>query len=337
MAVRKLRAELSATIKGEHPDTLRLLLATILLATTEVSIQIFPLERKCKTNQLKGVNGNTQGAAHCHLRASQTIVSTTLASTANSADQELRSFLIESYAYLTLVANITFGDDRVSYDLLMDPLLSSLEQHRPKGTYGTMMGCAHGLFELIPSICRLAHARMGGNLHGMASAESLAQYSWLEQRIRTWTVPGNLLGGGEWFDQLSTAAYIYKYALLVFLHTAFHCSPIADDQVISRLQPEIDAIIPLALQLLPYDDPSPLANILLWPAIIVGSCLRHGEQQRLLQTTLTGHPFNLAITDRAARLLGLLWNEHAEPAKPLFGPMGLQIIMEKYKINLSMA
>lgn len=219
----------------------------------------------------------------------------------------------------------------------MDPLLSSLEQHRPKGTYGYMMGCAHGLFELIPSICRLAHARTQEMSHGMVTAESLAECSRLEQKIRTWTIPDDLLSEGVWFQQLSTAAYIYQCAPLAFLHTSFHGSPAADDQIISRLQPEIDTIFRLALQLLSCEDLSPFTNTLLWPTIIVGSCVRHPEQQRLLQTMLKGHPFNLAITDQAALLLDLLWNEHLEHGAPLFGPMGLPLVMEKYDISLCMA
>lgn len=310
-----------------------------LLATTEVSYrEDFSLGKTGKTNWFKkSVAGHAQSAANYHLCASQPLVSAMLASMANNpGDQELESFLFESYAYLILVANITFTSGHAS-GLITDPLLWSLEQHLPKGTYGSMMGCAHGLFELIPSICCLAYARLQETQHGMISIGSLTQYSQLETRIRTWTAPGELLGGGEWFEQLLTAACIYQRALLVFLHTAFHCSPIADDDVVSMLQPELDAIFSLAQRLLLWEGSSPLLNILLWPAMIAGSCLRHPEQRQFPRTTLTGNPFSLAITDRAALLLDLLWNEPCEPGQDLFGPMGLQIIMDKYEMNLCMA
>jgi len=239
------------------------------------------------------------------------------------------------YAYLVLVSNITFTGDGASHGLLDDPLLSSLEPHRSDGTYGSMMGCAHGLFELIPSICRFASTRMQEIPYDVVSTESLAQYSQLEQKIRTWTVPGDLTCEGYWFEQLSAAAHIYQHALLLFLHTAFLCSSTVDDRAVSWLQPEIDTIFLLAQQLLTAEDPSPLANTLLWPTIIMGSCLRRPEQQRLLCTTLMNH--NLAITDKAALLLDRLWTEGTENGNPLFGPIGLKFVMDKYRIHICMA
>jgi len=286
---------------------------------------------------IKSISGNTQGAVFYHLRASRPFVSAALASTPSPANRELCSFLIELYAYMILVTNITFDGDCVSQGLLQDPLLSSLEQLRPERTYGFMMGAAHGLFELIPGVCRLANKRLQERSQEIIPLESVSQYSLLEQAIRNWQIPSDLQGEGEWPEQLSTAAHIYKYALLIFLHTAFHCSPVADDQIINKLQPEIDVMFPLAQRLLSYETYPPLFTTMLWPTMVVGSCVRHPVQRELVRNALLGSPFKMAIIDQAALLLDLLWSQNAESENPLFGPMGLQIVMQENGISFCMA
>lgn len=246
-------------------------------------------------------------------------------------------FLTETFAYLALVANITFTGDCVKCGLLTDPLLSSLEALRESGSYGQMMGCAHGLFELIPAICNFAQKRLKESDHGIPSEESKAEFLHLDTRIREWTVPKDIPDTGGWFEQLSTAANIYRYALLIFLQTAMHCSPIADTNIISNVQPIVDEAFTLGWQLLAHPDQSPLWNTLLWPYIIVGSCTYGTEQRQQILRVLTGHPFKLAITDQAARLLSLLWEERTDQGQSLIGPLGLQIVMDKYDFNLCVA
>ncbi|KIW99074.1 uncharacterized protein Z519_00737 [Cladophialophora bantiana CBS 173.52] len=317
LALRQLRRELSEAVGANGEEELRFLLAANLLAT------------------LEAIGGNTHGAALYHLRASQPFLSAALTASSKSAHRELISFLVESHAYMTLVANITFPSDSVLQDLLTDPLLSSLEQLRSEGTYGVMFGCAHGLFQLIPSIYTLAKTRMQETEHGAVSSDALAQYSYIEQQIRCWRVPSDLQVQGEWFDQLSTAAEIYRHALLIFMHTAFECSPTATEEIMRKLQPEIDAVFPLAQRLFSYESFPPVATIMLWPAIILGSCLRRSEDRRLLRNILLDFPLRMGIVKQAASLLDLLWNDAADDT--LFGPMGLYIVMVKNGINFCMA
>ncbi|KIW11212.1 hypothetical protein PV08_10512 [Exophiala spinifera] len=317
LALRQLRRDLSKAMDASAEEKLRLLLATNLLAT------------------LEAVGGNTHGAAFYHLHASQPFLPAAFTAPLKSTQAELVSFLAESHAYMCLVANITFPSDEVAQSLLTDPFLSSLEHLRAEGTYGVMFGCAHGLFQLIPSICNLATTRIQEKQHGVASSDTLALYYHLEHQIRSWRVPSDLSVQGEWYDQLSAAAEIYRHALLIFTHTAYECSPTATEETMSKLQPEIDAVFPLAQQLFSYGSFPPMATIMLWPAMVLGSCLRRLEDRRLLREVLLDFPLRMGIVRQAAALLDLLWDDAADDQ--LFGPLGLHVVMAKNGISFCMA
>lgn len=190
---------------------------------------------------------------------------------------------------------------------------------------------------MIPSICALGQQRLQERNQGTVSFDSYAKYASLERRICTWQTPAGLKMEDEWAEQLSTAADVHKHVLLIFLHSAFHGSPVADDEIMTKLQPELDSLLLITQRLLSYDAQAQLLSNMLWPLVIVGSWLSDPDQQQMLRDIIAGSPFRMALIDKVMLLLELLWNQESHSDACLFGPVGVQVIMERYNLEIVVA
>jgi hypothetical protein len=75
-----------------------------------------------------------------------------LAQSSNQAGHELPGFLLETYAYLVAVVNITANTDSDPQTVIFDPFSNALNEYRDSKIYGATMGCAQDLFEIIPLV-----------------------------------------------------------------------------------------------------------------------------------------------------------------------------------------
>ncbi|KAK6378972.1 hypothetical protein LTS17_006675 [Exophiala oligosperma] len=316
LALSQLRREISHSDAGQ---SIRFLLATLLLTLVEA------------------INGNDHGAAALHLRASQPLVSAALTASSSFDNDAIKSFLVEWYVYLNLVSNFTFKSDHPFHGSSTDHWLPSLEHIMQQNSSSTFFGLSQGLFRMIPSICALGQQRLQERNQGTVSFDSYAKYASLERRICTWQTPAGLKMEDEWAEQLSTAADVHKHVLLIFLHSAFHGSPVADDEIMTKLQPELDSLLLITQRLLSYDAQAQLLSNMLWPLVIVGSWLSDPDQQQMLRDIIAGSPFRMALIDKVMLLLELLWNQESHSDACLFGPVGVQVIMERYNLEIVVA
>jgi hypothetical protein len=99
------------------------------------------------------ISGNLEGNVFHHLRASLALAVMELQRLSSENENTLRGFVLEQYAYLVLVGNITIISEVGQRSIELDPFLFSLESLAEHPTFGFMFGCAYELFGMIPRIC----------------------------------------------------------------------------------------------------------------------------------------------------------------------------------------
>ncbi|RDW57250.1 hypothetical protein BP5796_12700 [Coleophoma crateriformis] len=308
LALRSIKQALPGVMKGQRTNILHLLLTTLLLC------------------QVERISGNSEGAVFHHLRASRQLILLDLRDNKNT-DNELRGFLLEIYTYLVLVANITLDFESSSRTIVLDPIIFSFQNLQQYPTFGVMFGCAYKLFEVIPAICNLGRQRLLEEKRGLCSQESISQYKSLENEIRDWRPPEDLEPGHENTKQLINAAVIYQHGLWIFLHTSFYASDIKHETLVAKVDRLVEEMFRLLDSL-----STKAASTVLWPSIIMGSCIRAPKQQKLLRQMWQISPFRMTILGRTIQLLNWLWED-----PDAYGPLGLERVMKIHRVNFCMA
>lgn len=247
--------------------------------------------------------------------------------------KRIKGFALEVYSYLVLANSITpYGRDE-SRTIPFDSFCTSLEFLREYETFGVFVGCGQGLFEIIPQISIFAMNRLAEEDAGSCdlSADSQSTYKALETALTEWQSPPVGAEMAQWEAQHVCAGEMYRQALLIFLRASMCGSVVSNPKVMVKIQKHIDVVFPL---LLPLTE-SPFMTIMLWPTMIIGSCLICEHQRRETLNRLT-HETKIDIYQvfQAARLLELLWQDDDPCA---YGPFGLDFVMRKNHINFSMA
>ncbi|KAE8446358.1 hypothetical protein EG329_012107 [Mollisiaceae sp. DMI_Dod_QoI] len=288
---------------------------------------------------IEAVSGNVHGAIFHHLRASRHFALALLKKSKAQFVDGHRAFLIELYAYLALVSNVTLNLGSIDRSIPFDGFLSSLESIGENKSFGPMFGCAHGIFQLIPRVCQLGYQRRLDQQKSTPSTTTDLEYVLLEEDIENWEPEMERYGTAESPNHLLAAGQIYQYALLTFLHASYYGSDVTNATLLKKA----DILIERLFQLIKerrwqqIDQPKrmpAIATTLLWPYIIMGSCMREPEHQIHIRTMLLRSPFEMTIVSRALQILEWLWVDSSEYA---YGPYGLEIIMKKYGVNMCMA
>jgi hypothetical protein len=200
--------------------------------------------------------------------------------------------------------------------------------------YGSMLGCAQNLFEMIPAICKFGYTRIqeqrNDTYNGEHFAESITTYKLLEARILGWRSPENIAEKDEFTKDRVIAAKIYQQSLLIFLHSNYYSSQVSDPIFLSLIDKSLNAIIPLVM-LLPLD--SPILTTFMWPVMIIGSCIREPLLRNLLLGRIRDSQFNMTMIGKGIQLLEWLWEDEDST---VFGPYGLGLVMKKHKVTYCM-
>ncbi len=212
--------------------------------------------------------------------------------------------MIEVYGYLASISNITFNTTSDERAVTYDASIYSIKQWQDCQSYGVMFGYASDLFKLIPQVCHFGRDRFLEEANsGGLSANSLAIYRALETQISSWEIPREQTGHREMVPATACAAYIYQEALLIYLHEGFYASDVANLAFRQKLDRSITKLIPLLESIQQMPSISSLCSILLWPSVILGSCIHLPEQRQHIREMISSWPGNMAIVDRALQLL----------------------------------
>lgn len=282
------------------------------------------------------------GGTIMHIRAGKAFIRQLLsASSRTSSLQELYGLAFELYAYLALIASPTpySNGTESELDTRSSSLLPSWDMLRDYGVFGVIVSPIHQFLEIIPRVVTLCTRRQIEMTFDECSSESWAEFISLIGLIET-------IGHGDDEDdndaldptlnlehrQSLSVSAVYRHALAIFTYDAMWCGAIAGDE--SQLS-TVRGHALSALALIPSLMDTHLRNILLWPTIVVGSCLLHEEERdviRLLWSNQGREPVFLLM--KMKTMLESLWAEN-DPV--FFGPYGLQKHMMSHQTVIYLA
>jgi hypothetical protein len=257
------------------------------------------------------------------LRASSHFVRLLLTLNPSQVEPDVRSFLLETYTYLISVVNFTANTDSDYRTVIFDPCTEALESLQHSKVSGALLGCAQDLFKLIPSICKFGYRRLNEEKNQKFSFETIALYKSLESKIQDWQPPKVIDREDFSTKDRITAAKIYQQALLVFLHGNYYGSKVMDPKFLALVDTSLAKSLPFIGDI---SDDSPIMTTLLWPGLVLGSCLQQPLHRMLLRDRLLGSPFNMMLVSQTVHILEWLWEEGE------FGPYGLGAVMKRHKI-----
>lgn len=237
----------------------------------------------------------------------------------------LYGLIMEVYAYVVLSNCITPYGMNQTRTLIYDPFLQSLDDLQQFGAFGSMLNGVHTVFEIIPQISLFAAEQKTQNNSGQY-LDRLRTYNNLKRIILNWSPSPPPPQYDNDSSQRTTALMVYRYALLIFLETALSPVTVHDNARKRDLQFYIDA----GMAGLREFSTSHYASIMLWPSLIVGSCMKQEEQRNLLKDLLDHNHFHMKNTGQAGKLLELLWAVDNEDTA---GPYGIGLVMDKYGFN----
>jgi hypothetical protein len=292
-----------------------------------------------------------------------------------NAYTDAEGLALETYAYLALVSQICPNAAYMDRLVADDDFLFSLQWLRKYPSFGTFFSHGVDLFEMIPVVNQLARERMAlwrlARLQDGSKRNTLAfdeagsartalelQSSMLQKRaqrmadyLSSWKSPPVPAASAGYELEHRLCGEVYRTGLLVFLDAC--CLEYSDQDVIvapgpgseyerayprpspvrvAEIQRLVDARSFFARKLIF----SPYGCTILWPTIIASSCITDPARQKVLldSTTDPASPFaNHPLVLQVAQVLRLLWNDERQ----LYGPFGLELIMKRHEINLSMA
>ncbi|PLB48912.1 hypothetical protein P170DRAFT_358100 [Aspergillus steynii IBT 23096] len=267
------------------------------------------------------VSGNIDGSPFAHLRATRQLVldlRSKCRESMSAAEKKLYGFIIEVYSYVVLCNSITPFNMNRNRTLIYDTFLQNLDDLQDFGAFGVMFSGGHHFFELISSISLFAARDL--------NTDRNEEYRQLKVRIDALRPPVPEEPETQLHPECNATLEVCRIALLAFLETA--ASPFSkyDTLRIQHLQPLLD----VAVLNLPLILPSNYSCIIMWPVMIIGSCLIEEEQRGVISHMLLHNQYGMKNTVQASMLLESLWKDPDEHA---FGPYGLGIMMNRHNLD----
>jgi hypothetical protein len=261
------------------------------------------------------------GGAILHIRAGKKVIPKLLsaASSKTNSMRTLCGITFELYTYLSLITTPTPYDNGTPSELdTRNSLLLSWELLKGHEDFGVIVSPIHRYLEIIPQVVALCTRRQSELIFNECSSESLMLFNELMaiiDAIGCEDDSGSTLNL-EARHSLAISA-IYRHALTIFAFDAMWCGTIASDE--SRLSVVRQHAL-WALKLLPTLMNTHYRNLLLWPTIVIGSCLLNEEELNIIRSVLSIRQ-PIFVIMKMRMILERLWAEN-DPV--YFGPYGLQ-------------
>lgn len=298
--------------------------------TSPYLLQMYPAQ------PLQGVQGDVHGAVYHHIRASRQYVVSLKETAQNPSSDKLlhiRGFLLEMYAFLALKLAITPRGALEHHTVQLDPFLESLDFLSQYKSRGFLLGFGHGLFALIPEVSKIVEDRRLEESSNTTSKTLYESYKHLVAKLDAFDAFSDVLEGEGFcpaFEQ-GPAAAIYKSALIIYLHSAFHEDILSNLDLVAEIEKRINKTLPLCWAI--YSSTSPLRRMMLWPAAIIASCCRTPIHMEAFRYGLNFNPRATGGVKATATAVELLWAD-ADPRA--YGPRGLSMVMKKHGLSFSM-
>ena len=274
------------------------------------------------------------GGAILHIRAGKKIIPRLLSPPSTmSSMRTLWGVSFELYTYLALITTPTPYNNGTESELdTRNSLLLSWDLLKQHGVFGAIVSPIYRCLEIIPRVVTLCTRRQAELTFNECSSESLMLFSELMDMIDTLGCEDDLSGSAPDLEtrySLSILA-VYRHALTIFAYDAMWCGTIAEDE--TRLSIVRQHSLS-ALTHLPTLMDTHHRNILLWPTIVIASCLLN-EWERDIVRSIMFVKEPIFVVTKMRMMLEKLWAE-SDPA--YFGPYGLHKHMLSHETVIYLA
>jgi hypothetical protein len=284
--------------------------------------------------------GDARGVLLCHLQACRELLQLSQRKSI-TIDPAVLAFILELYLYTSAIGTTFVYDDR-SARLTFDSEYDLLQSLRCDSRgYGFMVGYAGKLFQLLPRLgqtvgrwisqdCDLESSSTDGAFLSFQaelwnwepSYDQDTKMSSLSDTIADRSEPQSILR--RWHHEAQVVAEIYHQALLALLYTGRHGRRPPDEALFALIDPLIDEFLRLRATLPPE---SPVWSMMLWPTVMIGSCMRRPDYQMLI----TDKDCCMLTVLKAFNVLQQIWDDEREI---VFGIVGLSMVCTSQKITL---
>jgi hypothetical protein len=264
------------------------------------------------------------GGAIMHIRAGKKFLPRLLSpSSPISSMRTLWGVSFEFYTYLALITTPTPYNNGTNSELdTRTSLLLSWDLVKEFGVFGVIVSSIYRCLEIIPRVVTLCARRQAELIFNQCSSESLMIFAEVMDLIDAIRCEDDLSGSSlnpETRHSLSVLA-VYRHALTIFAYDAMWCGAIVEDE--TRLSIVRQHSLS-ALTLLPTLMDTHHRNILLWPTIVIGSCLLNESERDIVRSILMVREPIFVVTNMKM-MLEKMW---AENDSAYFGPYGLHEYM----------
>ncbi|KAF8853556.1 hypothetical protein BDZ45DRAFT_628908 [Acephala macrosclerotiorum] len=323
LAVRGLRTHLSNNEHRSVENTLHMLFITM-------GICMIELMSSAPTDKI-----------FHHLLASRHLIFNILSSPTLLIDPDhvsLFGYLFELYSYHALggsVHTLQQLDSPVAHSILnLDFFLGSFDSTIQYPFYSPTFGSrGHLLSAFAPPIASLIKVRLSESEVNLEENPQIhILYQTLASQLQAWQPPQSQ-PDIEIPPEKAAAVIIYQSALLIYLHSALLSpSPLTSPSPVAQaILTEIQIRIEICLPLLSPLYPSRMEGVLLWPALIIGSCLRKEEERNILRAAKGRARYKLTTVVWVDEILERLWKaaeREGGGCGRLWGPRGLAAMIE---------
>lgn len=270
-----------------------------------------------------------------HLRACREFTRHIIEHGCLDGDPDLIGFLLENYAYAALLACLAepVSGESCEPSSVDDDLRSLLQRVRTYPMYGSLIGDAYELYQLIPEIAR--YVWCPEQRRGMCQYhDCLEAYKAIETKLLLWP-DGNAQACSEDAQRYFTAelgnGIMIRNSLLMLLRYSWIRQRHTFDQAMDEgIQPLIDDNMVLE-ELLAA---SPVMNVSLWPLMVTGSMMRKDEQRLAFAHRLRAHRTRVPVMSSTLRLLDWLWHDTEIQSH---GPEALARVARKHESRVCFA
>lgn len=240
----------------------------------------------------------------------------------------IASFLVERYTYTMILAHITMGSTSDEWVLDDTVLLFQLMRGALVESPGSLSGCVHELFEIIPRVSVFAKQCNASSSAPQVSAERHAEYAELTRAAASWRPRA-----GD--DIEAVCGKIYQQALLVYLASTWATETLGGRNEAGMLYPAavaeaFDQFIPL-LESIPVR--SSISTSLCWPLAIFGSCALTRYHQDIIRRRLDdlSQAYSAQNVKDTKTLLEKLWTSDGSLMR---NPLSFEMLMREDKLTV---
>ena len=232
--------------------------------------------------------------------------------------------LFEAYAYFATLSHFErrplLGQSKDE-----DLILSTFNHIRQYQTFGSYLGCAYRLYELIPAVSRLVLYEKRSICRNN-DPKNRDLYENLRRTIGGWSAEEER--NANHAEQM--AGMIVQNALLMLLHDC----RIDEGQRPGDIMQDIQPLINDTMSLFGLISDDPVSTVIVWSMLITGSMMLEESQRQSLLRLIVTHYTHTALGDQIARLLQWVWEDDNEST---FGITGLEKVAKQHKTHLCYA